>query len=74
MEALSGEVIMAILGKTGNISIECKFTSTETVTLVCLFVSFLINSRACNCLVHFTLLYYYYINDLVYFKTIYVFE
>lgn len=38
MEALSGEVIMAILGKTGNISIECKFTSTETVTPICLFV------------------------------------
>ena len=37
MEALSGEVIMAILGKTGNISIEWKFTSTETVTPVCLF-------------------------------------
>lgn len=41
MEALSGEVIMAILGKTGNISIECKFTSTETVTPICLFVCFL---------------------------------
>ena len=66
MEALSGEVIMAILGKTGNISIECKFTSTETVTPICLFVCFfifLINSRECNCLVHFTLLYYYYSND-----------
>lgn len=63
VEALSGEVIMAILGKTGNISIECKFTSTETVTPICLFVCFfifLINSRECNCLVHFTLLYYYY--------------
>ena len=42
MEALSGEVIMAILGETGNISIECKFTSTETVTPICLFVCFFI--------------------------------
>lgn len=42
MEALSGEVIMAILGKTGNISIECKFTPIETVTPVCTFVCFFI--------------------------------
>lgn len=72
MEALSGEVIMAILGKIRNISLECKFTSTATVTpclFVCLFLYFLINSRECNCLFHFTLLYYY-INDLVYFKII----
>ena len=39
MEALSGEVIMAILGKIRNIIfIECKFTSTQTFTLVCFFL------------------------------------
>lgn len=43
MEALSGEVIMAILGKIRNISLECKFTSTATVTPVCLFVSLFFN-------------------------------